>query len=78
MKRIFSIIALILALVLALVSCADTPTVEISEDGYWIINGEKTDVLAKGEKGDQGIQGEKGDAATNENPQGLYFFLKDD
>ncbi|MCI9031021.1 MAG: hypothetical protein HFK09_00655 [Clostridia bacterium] len=40
----------------------------IGEDGYWYVNGEKTDVLAKGEKGDKGetgatgATGEKGDA----------------
>ena len=38
-----------------------TPTVEISSDGYWIINGEKTDVIAKGEKGDTGAPGKDGE-----------------
>ena len=43
-----------------------TPTLEISEDGYWVINGQKTNVKATGEqgaqgpKGGQGIQGEQG------------------
>ena len=37
-----------------------SPTIEISDDGYWVINGEKTEILAKGEKGEQGEQGEEG------------------
>ena len=43
-----------------------TPTIEISNDGYWVINGEKTDVKATTEE------------ITNENPQGLQFYLQDD
>ena len=43
-----------------------TPTIEISEDGYWIINGEKTDLKASSDKIDY------------ENPQGLQFFMQDD
>ena len=61
MKKLLCIIALALALVLALASCGVTPTVEISEDGYWVINGEKTDVLAKGEKGEKGDKGDQGE-----------------
>ena len=45
-----------------------TPTISISEDGYWVINGEKTNVRAE-------AQGGSSDA---ENPQGLAFYLKDD
>jgi len=107
MKKLFIailIFTLALGTVFSLASCGDelemieTPTIEISEDGYWIINGEKTEVKAageqgpKGEKGDtgatgeQGPQGEKGDTgepgkdltATDENVQGLDFYLKDD
>ena len=48
-KLIFIILTVLLAF--AFVSCRSA-SIEISEDGYWIINGEKTDVLAKGEKGD--------------------------
>ena len=43
-----------------------TPTVTISDDGYWVINGEKTNVKASS------------DEATDENPQGLQFYLQDD
>ena len=40
-----------------------TPTIEISEDGYWVINGVKTEYVAIGKdgaQGEQGIQGEQG------------------
>lgn len=37
-----------------------TPTIEISEDGYWVINGEKSTMRAQGEDGSQGPQGENG------------------
>ena len=43
-----------------------TPTIEISDDGYWVINGEKTDVKATPE-----------DSAC-ENPQELQFYMQDD
>ena len=76
MKKILCILALILTVVCVLTSCAKrkTPEIAISDDGYWVINGKKTDTKAQGEKG------EKGDStsATNENPLGLAFFLKDD
>ena len=89
MKKILCIIALMLAVVCLLTSCniqigtpnqAEAPTISISEDGYWIINGEKTDVKAQGEKGEKGDKGDNGEGATEsyENPQGLAFFLKDD
>ena len=45
-----------------------TPTIEISEDGYWVINGEKTNVSAKGD----------GSSSADENPQGLQFYPQDD
>ena len=46
----------------------DTPTITISEDGYWVINGEKTNVRAEADSG----------SSDAENPQGLAFYLKDD
>ena len=53
-----------------------TPTVEISDDGFWIINGEKTTVKAQGEKGDTGLQGEHGEKGDKgdtgaQGPQGV-------
>ena len=77
MKRILCTIALILALVCVVASCNKSPEITISEDGYWVINGEKTDVKAQVEKDDKGDNG-NGATATNENPLGLAFFLKDD
>ena len=60
MKKLISIILLLSFLICILASCAVSPNVEISEDGYWIINGEKTNVKAEGAKGDQGIPGSQG------------------
>ena len=37
-----------------------TPTIEISEDGYWIINGTKTEYKAIGTDGKDGVDGEDG------------------
>ena len=37
-----------------------TPTVEINEDGYWVINGKVTDVKAEGVDGEQGPAGPAG------------------
>ena len=64
MKKIISIVLMLIMMVLPLASCASTPSISISEDGYWVINGVKTDTKAQGDKGDtgaQGAQGEKGD-----------------
>ena len=38
----------------------DGTVVTISEDGYWVLDGKKTTVKAKGEKGDTGAAGEAG------------------
>ena len=83
MKKILCMFALIVALICVVASCNKSPEISISEDGYWVINGEKTDVKAQGEQGIQGEKGDKGDkgdsaTATDENPLGLAFFLKDD
>ena len=45
-----------------------TPTIEISDDGYWVINGEKTNVKAEADNS----------GAANSNPQCLEFYPKDD
>ena len=74
MKKIITILALILVLIFALTACGKdglTPTIEISDDGYWVINGEKTDVKAEADSNG-------GSGSANENPQGLDFYLKDD
>lgn len=51
--KIICMLLLISMISCALVSCIDknnvASTIEISEDGYWVINGEKSDVKAKAE-----------------------------
>ena len=42
-----------------------TPIVEINENGYWVIDGEVTEILAKGEKGDKGDEGTPGKDGTS-------------
>ena len=42
-----------------------TPIVEINENGYWVIDGEVTEILAKGEKGDKGDEGAPGKDGTS-------------
>ena len=86
MKRILFSTILIISLVFALASC-NKAFIEISDDGYIVVNGEKTEIKAQGEKGDkgdtgpqgeQGLQGEQGP----EGEQGLQglsayeIFLK--
>ena len=49
MKKVVAILLALVLCSLLFVSCGKdgvTPTIEISEDGYWVINGEKTDVSA--------------------------------
>ena len=72
MKKVILIVLSILTcfcMAIGLTACgkdgqSNTPTIEIGSDGYWYINGTKTDYKAngeQGEKGDSGEQGEKGD-----------------
>ena len=47
MKKLLYIIALILALVCALASCKDgEPTVSVNADGYVVVNGVTTEIVA--------------------------------
>ena len=48
-KKLLCIIALMFTIVCALVSCSYNPTFEISDDGYWIIDGVKTEHKARGD-----------------------------
>ena len=41
-----------------------TPTITISEDGYWVIDGVKSTTLAQGVKGDTGEKGDSGEPGT--------------
>ena len=45
-------------------SDAEAPTIEISDDGYWVINGEKTAYKAIGENGAPGEAGAPGTPGT--------------
>ena len=65
MKKLVSILSVLLVIILALTlsACGKdgvTPTIEISEDGYWIINGVKTESKAVGTDGKDGIDGKDG------------------
>lgn len=42
-----------------------TPVITISNDGYWVVDGEKTTTLAQGPKGDQGEPGKDGVSITS-------------
>ena len=81
MKKLLTII-LCLCMIFSLAACGKkkqgpqgepgkdgiTPTIEISDDGYWVINGEKTEVKATTES----------DVSTSdENPYGLEFEMSD-
>ena len=43
----------------------ETPTIEINQDGYWVINGVTTDVKAAGTDGKDGTNGKDGKDGTN-------------
>ena len=42
-----------------------TPTIEINKDGYWVINGEVTNIKAKGNDGKPGADGKDGKDGQN-------------
>lgn len=63
----------------------ETPTVEIGEDGYWVINGQKTNCLAIGKDGQDGSNGKDGqngtdgkDGADGENGRGIESVSYDE
>lgn len=43
----------------------ESPTITISEDGYWVINGVKSNVKATGQKGEEGQKGQDGVSIQN-------------
>ena len=88
-RKLLSIIALMLALVLVLASCSvekGIASAVINENGELVLTytdgtTENLGVVKgeQGEKGEQGIPGESGATSTDgSNPQGLDFYLKDD
>ena len=67
-KRLLAVLAAVLLFSLMLTSCVDNfVKVEISADGYFVINGEKTDTKVP-----------FADKLIDENRQGLAFYLKED
>ncbi len=68
MKKLLLIVLSILTcfcMAIGLTACgkdgqSNAPTIEIGSDGYWYINGTKTDYKASGEKGEQGEKGDSG------------------
>lgn len=60
-----------------------TPSITINEDGYWVINGEVTDVKAEGEDGKDGQdgasgpQGPSGTPGTDGDRGSLWFYGSD-
>ena len=66
MKRLAKIVVLLLVLTLAIscfVACGDKTTIDISSDGYWVIDGVKTEHKA---------------IMADDNPQCLDFYPLDD
>ena len=67
MKKVILIVLSILTcfyMAIGLTACgkdgqSNTPTIEIGSDGYWYVNGTKTDCKANGEQGDKGEKGDK-------------------
>ena len=70
MKKVILIVLSILTcfcMSIGLTACgkdgqSNTPTIEIGSDGYWYVNGTKTDYKADGEQGEKGEKGDKGDS----------------
>lgn len=56
-SRLTLLLCMLLALVMLLTSCNST-SISVSDDGYWIINGEKTEYRAEGKDGKNGQDGE--------------------
>ena len=67
MRKILCIFLLLFAIIFSLAACDNSQNIEISEDGYWVIEGRKTDIYAKGEKGDKGDSGEQGNDGETPN-----------
>lgn len=52
-----------------------TPTIEINDEGYWVINGVVTDVKAEGQDGADGADGEDGATPTIEINADGYWVI---
>ena len=73
MKKVILIVLSILTcfcIAIGLTACSKNgqstpPTIEIGSDGYWYINGTKTEYKANGEQGEQGEQGKQGEKGSD-------------
>ena len=87
MKKLLTII-LCLCMLLSLAACGKkqgpqgepgkdgiTPTIEISDDGYWVVNGVKTEHTALGTDGAPGTQGAPGYTPTIEISSDGYWVI---
>ena len=54
-----------------------TASITISEDGYWVINGVKTDVIARGQNGKDGEDGEDGVNGTDGKDANVVYYVPD-
>lgn len=78
MKKSGLLFLALLLCVSMLASCG-APTVSIDEDGYWVINGERTDVLARGTDGKDGKDGKDGaDGTTSDVARKLGYIVVTD
>ena len=72
MRRIsgfYALAAVIVIISMFLTACGENiPTIEINDEGFWVINGENTGISAKGENGKDGLNGIDGkDGADGSN-----------
>ena len=78
MKKLAKILVLVLVLtivVTCLVACGEKTTIDISSDGYWVIDGVKTEHKAIGENGINGIDGDDGVTPTIEISSDGYWVI---
>ena len=58
---IYALAAVIIVVSMLLTACGENiPTIEINDEGFWVINGENTEIPAKGEDGKDGLNGKDG------------------
>ncbi len=75
MKKL--LIFVLLCFLIPTIGCSGEADIYIGADGYWYINGENTNVFAKGETGLQGEPGEDGVAPTLTIKDG-YWYIDDE
>ena len=82
MKKLLCLVLLALLVLCAFTSCnrkdkedEEAPTIKISKDGYWVINGEKSDYKAVGADGKDGVDGADGVTPTIEISEDGYWVI---